>query len=719
MCLDVVRDPEAYRKEVLQLYADPNAVDQCEVELKDGRTLERYSTSMWNKDGMYLARTWFFRDITERKEAEQALHSSEEKFRQLAENVREVFWMMNAAGTEIQYISPTYESIWGRTCESLYKNPQGWMEAILPADRERAHEAFKKQTLGENIDSEYRIHTPGGLEKWIRDRAFPIRDQSGQIIRIAGIAEDITEQKRYQDDLIRARRDADAANHAKSRFLANMSHEIRTPMNGVLGMNQLLLETDLTAEQERYVKVAQTSGRALLALIDNILDLSKVEAGKITLENRSFSLRQTIDDVVQLSRVQASAKELDIDSRVSDRIPELVRGDAHRFRQVLTNLVANAIKFTERGGITMNAELESLRNHTAVVRFTVADSGIGIRPDQISALFSAFVQADASTTRKYGGTGLGLAISKQLVEMMGGSIGVESQEGKGSTFWFTASFGFASAEQPSTIPEAASAPRLPSGASRPRHGLSGHGEKILVAEDNFTNREVILAQLRKLGYQPQAVPNGQEAFEAVERGSFSLVLMDCEMPLLDGYEATHRIRKSKNAKIPIVALTANAMSSDRERCIVEGMDDYLAKPVELVQLASTLAKWIPVPGDSQSDRTVAPPAQIFDQEALLRRMMGDKQLAGTILRGFLGDIPSQLKQLRVCIDNDDAVGTRLQAHTLKGAAATVAAVALHAEAHAIETAAIEGRVDLCRPLQLRVREEFERFRTMIERDEWV
>ena len=297
------------------------------------RWIGSYAEPRLSPGGEYLGHVGLGLDITERKQAEQALQSSEEKFRQLAENVREVFWMMTPAADKILYISPAYEQVWGRTCESLYRNPMSWVEAIHPEDLEQAHSLFARQIQGEPVDSEYRVRTPDGLEKWIRDRAFPVRDQDGRLIRIVGIAEETTERKRYEEELIDARKGADAANRAKSRFLANMSHEIRTPMNGVIGMIQLLLETELTAEQRQFVTVAENSGRTLLALIDDILDLSKIEARKVVLENLSFDLRDTVEDVVQLSRLQASAKGLQIHSRVSPEIPPLLRGDAHRLRR--------------------------------------------------------------------------------------------------------------------------------------------------------------------------------------------------------------------------------------------------------------------------------------------------------------------------------------------------------------------------------------------------
>ena len=690
---------------------------EARVRRSDGewRWIASYAEPRLSPAGEYLGHVGLSPDITERKLVEQALQASEEKFRQLAENIREVFWIVDTVSGQVLYVSPAYEEIWGQSCANLYRNPTAWMEAIHPDDIEQAHSVMPPLVRDEPRQAEYRIHTPAGQEKWIRDRAFPILDQTGQLVRIVGIAEEITERKRHEADLIRAREGADAANLAKSRFLANMSHEIRTPMNGVLGMLQLLAESDLTAEQRQYINVAETSGRVLLALIDDILDLSKIEAHKITLENLGFDLRGTLEEVVESMRIQAGSKGLDFDWSVSPEIPACLRGDSRRLRQILTNLCSNAIKFTHRGAISLDAALESRTEDRATLRFAVTDTGIGIRPEHASLLFAPFTQADASTTRRYGGTGLGLAISKQLVEMMGGSIGVQSREGQGSTFWFTVAL--------EIVPEACGPRRsaaLPRNAGRTERmvtGRLGRKARILLAEDNVTNQEVAMAQLVKLGCDPVPVTNGVEAVEAVRQASYDLVLMDCQMPLMDGFEAARRIRESVGTNLPIVAITADAMPADRARCLAEGMSDYLAKPVQLAQLAEVLDRWLPCPVDPPSAEP-ASDRSVFDAGDLLRRLMGDRQLADTVLEGFLEDAPSQLEKLQTRLREADASGIRAQAHALKGAAATVAAEGLREAALALERAASDGDLDGCADILPRANREFERFQTTLAGWQW-
>ena len=845
--LERVKYPEAFKKRVLELDGNPHAEDHCEIELKDGRTIERYSSGLRSDEGHPLGRVWFFRDITDRKRAEHILRRSEERFRQLAENIREVFRIIPIATDEPLYVSPAYEQIWGRSLDCIYRNPVSWMEAVHPEDREHAQHMAVKQMYGERIEVEYRIHTPEGVEKWIRDRAFPIRDQAGQLIRVAGIAEEITEQKNHEIELIRARKEADAANQVKSEFLANMSHEIRTPMNGVIGMTELLLDTELTAEQRRYAEVTRASGESLLQLLNNILDFSKIEAKKLELEAADFDLQKLLEGLAAVLAMQAQGKGVELLYVVDPTIPTMLRGDSGRLRQILTNLVGNAIKFTEKGEVVVRATLEHEEGTDCLLHFSVRDTGIGIPENKIGVLFDKFIQVDTSTTRKFGGTGLGLAISKQLVELMGGAISVNSQAGKGSEFCFTIRLGRSKQSEASRadgqIPTnlsgvrvlivddnatsgeilatstsdwdmrptvAESGPRALEALYRARGeddpfrvavidfhmpGMDGEAlgcairaderlvdtrtvlltclgvwhakrspeeiglvgcitkpvqrdelrnllsralsapvgsslknakplnievfnadretprpfailnARILIAEDNSTNREVALGILKKLGLRADAVADGAEALIALESIPYDLVLMDMRMPVMDGIEATRHIRNPQSAvlnhDIPIIALTANAMQSDREGCLAAGMNGFVPKPIVKAALRDALKRWLPtddaanptealqvVPYEATENGMV-----VFDRSSVLLRLEGDYELARIVFAEFLEDIPQQIQALKDLAKSGDLAGTARQAHSIRGASASVGGEGLLKVATEMERAADAGDLD--------------------------
>jgi PAS domain S-box-containing protein len=592
-------------------------------------------------------------------------------------------------------------------------------------------EAFvAKARLGLPDENEWTYRRKDGTRLPVVLSVTAIRDDSGQITGFMGIAQDITARKKAAQELeqyarrleqangelARATVAAQEASKAKSEFLANMSHELRTPLNGVIGMTELLRNTPLDDRQRGFIEACHSSGRALLDLINDILDFSKIEAGKLETERHAFDLQLTVRQTVETMAFQASEKGLELTLHTAPETPDQVVGDSTRLRQVLVNLIGNAIKFTDSGTVTVSVE-PSREPHDAVgIRFRVSDTGVGIPADRIGRLFQSFCQADSSTTRRYGGTGLGLAICKRLVELMGGRIGVESRPGKGSTFWFMVPLpvvaGAASRAD-------SAAPTQP--LQKPTVNLL-QGRRVLLAEDNHVNQVFVRELCREFGIECRIAANGAEAVQAVESERFDLVLMDCQMPTMDGFEATRRIRSLEDrgklaGHLPVVALTANAIQGDRDRCLAAGMDGYLTKPFEpdqlLRTLTSMLASRVEASVEQAADRpaTAAPSAggpPPLDAEALRVRCMGNLEFVATLLADFERDLLPAVEQIARYALAGDPRATAEAAHALKGEAGTITADPLRAAAAAVEAAGKTGDLSQVTALVERLRDEAQR-----------
>ena len=811
--------------------------------------------------------------IAEKKQTEEAVRESEAHYRLLFDGSRDA--MMTLAPPSWRFTSGNPAAL-----VMFMVQDASAFTALGPWDASPERQpdgSLSVDKAKDMIDTAMRegVHFFDWTHKRLNGEEFPAtvllsRMTMGGRIFLQATVRDITVQKRIEEELLasnrrltEARAQADKANAAKGEFLANVSHEIRTPINGVLGMLGLLLDTGLTDTQRRYAETARSSGQHLLLLINDILDFSKIEAGKMELEILNFDLRSLLDDFAEIMAAKAAEKGLEFICAANPDVPVLLRGAPGRLRQVLTNLTGNALKFTHHGEVAVRVFLESKVDGKVCLRFSVRDTGIGIPADKMGLLFNKFTQLHSSIARNYGGTGLGLAISKQLAGLMGGTVGVSSEEGKGSEFWFTVCLAAQDeheGEQPSNAglhdarvlvvddnatnreflcAQLASWGMLPTEAPEGRSALQllqqaveigdpfrfaildrqmpgmdgealgrairadarlnpvalimmtsmgGHDDagrfekigfaavlvkpvrqsrlydclattisggaqrqkeressrpplqvkfprhaRILLAEDNTTNQQVAVGILNKFGLTADAVGDGEEALQALIDIPYALVLMDVQMPVMDGLEATRRIRDPQSAirnhNIPIIAMTAHTLARDQEMCLAAGMNDYVTKPVEPHALAKVLEKWLlqeianpqGVADIPSQDRAVsmnaapeAPPARVYDREAFLERTMSDEALLRAIQETFLKDIPVQINALEEVVARGDMQRTRALAHKIRGAVANVGGDALRDVAAAMEKACEEGDSAVLRNRMPELRSQFQLLKKAME-----
>jgi PAS domain S-box-containing protein len=609
-------------------------------------------------------------DITEKKAAEaalaraqEALRASEERYRMVAERSRDVIIIADLEGG-IVFASPAVEALAGYTPDEC----RGKIidDLVDPEEWPRLPSVYAGMRAGVPGGAEWFARRKDGTRVRVDSVRAPVHDAAGRVTGAQMIVRDVSERHRMeqardaaQAALAQAKEEALAASRAKSAFVANMSHELRTPLHGVIGMVDLLSRTPLDPRQARYVEVASASARLLLSVINDILDLSKIEAGKLDIQRGAFSPRELVEEVTKVLEHAAQQKGLVLSSRVEPGLSGPLVGDATRIEQVLVNLVGNAVKFTDAGSVTVTAAPKSGPEGAKRLRFTVRDTGIGISAAERPRLFEPFTQLDSSPTRQHGGSGLGLAICRELVQRMGGEIGVDSTPGVGSSFWFTVPL-----ELASTRPEG----RIEPGVGR-----------VLLVEDTPVGAEIVGAILRGSGYTCDVAADGSQAVEAVRRSRYDIVLMDCQLPGMDGYEAAARIRALRGPHVPILALTASATADDAARARLAGMDGHVPKPVDAKRLLVTIAEHLRKPA-----------VRVVDLQRALERLEGNKALLARLIGQFRTEAASGRRNLEESWSRRDAASVAYAAHRLRGQAESLGGSLLASALARLEQIVAEG-----------------------------
>lgn len=675
--------------------------------------------------------------ILSRLQAVNFLKDSEERYRLISENTDDLISILSLSENfTYTYVSPSHKKIMTYEPEELIGT--AGLDYIHPEDKELLQPLlmkYKQSLAGDNSTS---FPVSQSIEYRMKDKFDSWHNIESTVNFVGGdkllmISRDVTGRLKI-DQVLREAEIAEKSSKAKSEFLANMSHEIRTPLNAIIGISTLMLDTTITSEQKEFLGTINNSSNSLLTIVNEILDLSKIESEQLVLESIPFDIRTCIKEIIDLFSIKAQEKNIKLLHKINRNIPAVIIGDPFRLRQIIMNLVSNAIKFTSKGKVRLVVSLEKeITDHT-FINFSVNDTGIGIPPDQMSSLFKPFSQLDASMSRKYGGTGLGLVISQRLSELMGGSISVNSKEGKGSTFSFTI---VAKKSKIDHLDKSIQLANMTPSDSVIDNVINKDDVTILLAEDNITNQQVACYMLSKLGYAVEVVNNGLEALNIYKKSHFSLILMDVQMPEMDGLQATESIRayeqENNLQRTPIIAMTAHAMKGDKEQCVAAGMDDYVSKPVNIDFLDKKIIQHISLCNENQiiesSTEIKAPEPEkitvkttvdknIFDKELLIERLFGDdpdidEDFIDTILATFISDFPEKITLLSNAAKNKDAEIIKNVGHQIKGQTANLSAENLRSLAYKLENAgkeedlaSVENFIDL-------LREEFEKFKSVI------